>query len=838
MWSSILLTAAAVASATAHKDIEVVLAHYEEDLSWTKAYKRSGAEFTIYSKAEDATRVPQGALELPNVGRESHTYLHHIVSRYENLAEWTVFSQAGAPSHGYRGAGMGGGHLVGSVGFEDYLKPNEDSTFIFSSATELPSLRHSLRLDFAIDDLDMASDEMCPEDGVQGWTKWFDLGSLGSWLENKRRNQKGMMALQYYRTLVAQTPVSRKPVTLSFAQGARFAVSRKQILSRPLAYYEALLDTVSGDIDPIAGYWLEYMWYDVFHPEAIQETTGVMCDVPVDEETLSRADMIEELQLRMGMTLHDRRSLSTSGGVSGGVTICANDDALVTDAIITGGMSCSDTQTMADLAAESDDFCQYTEDAGYLATAYGAAYDGCCENGPKCDAEVFHFCTADSEFQPASIVSISCDITEAKCLEAGLEYEGSCAVETVEECTGAGGTVTSQMSCAMYGATLASQGEDDSSLTDYASCNSYTPQGEMMQGGDIVIESMVFAERCCSSGTSVCSINPPDFGALLCQDAKNYGGDNAFQDTTCDNFLLMLGADADDFEVPCDDDEAITTLEVCCNNQLNVCDVEPTLAPTIAPTLPQDEEEAVAEVEVAIELGELAIEEDDEEAIADMEEVLIKALYRTLGYEEGEVTITGQLVAVTSRRQLEEGVQRRLATEWTFESTVTIPYSTAAVVNEDDIESSDPAEAMAEVAEALEEQITEAVAASSDSSNDESFAALLEDELETAVQEAANNGETFAGMADVGDVATAMTEIADNIEVEVETVVVEGTDAPTPALPEDDDEIAGLKQGAFYSVVIVVPIVGLAIIAAVGYFAASKANNNAAANQFRNVQMT
>ena len=117
-----------------------------------------------------------------------------------------------------------------------------------------------------------------------------------------------MTALSFYHSLVALTPDSSEPVTLNFAQGARFALSREQILSRPVSYYEALLETVSGDIDPIAGYWLEYMWYDVFHPEDTQESTGAPCAIPRDEETLSRADMIEELQARMGMTEFARGS--------------------------------------------------------------------------------------------------------------------------------------------------------------------------------------------------------------------------------------------------------------------------------------------------------------------------------------------------------------------------------------------------------------------------------------------------------------------------------------------------------------------------------------------------
>ncbi len=62
-------------------------------------------------------------IQLPNVGRETHTYLHHIVSRYDSLADWTVFSQAAEPSFGYKGHGLGGGHLLSGSSFTKYIKP-------------------------------------------------------------------------------------------------------------------------------------------------------------------------------------------------------------------------------------------------------------------------------------------------------------------------------------------------------------------------------------------------------------------------------------------------------------------------------------------------------------------------------------------------------------------------------------------------------------------------------------------------------------------------------------------------------------------------------------------
>lgn len=68
--------------------VEVVVARFREDVSWTA---QLGFPVTVYDKSGTL-----GPLALPNIGRETHTYLTHIVCRYETLADCTVFVQ-GAP---------------------------------------------------------------------------------------------------------------------------------------------------------------------------------------------------------------------------------------------------------------------------------------------------------------------------------------------------------------------------------------------------------------------------------------------------------------------------------------------------------------------------------------------------------------------------------------------------------------------------------------------------------------------------------------------------------------------------------------------------------------------
>ena len=248
------------------------------------AYEQScddpGENFIVYDKSSSPL---SGTVRLDNVGRESHTYLKHIVSRYESgLADWTVFTQAAEPSFGYKGHRSGGGHLNGGVGFRDYLTPRAEGTsfLVHTAAVTLPDLASSLRMSYVFDDPALHQTSACPPDGAE-WSAWWDMGWFKSYVEDKAKEQGGPSALEFYQRLVAPEAPKTSTVQLAFAQGARFGVSRAAILARPKAYYEQLLAAVSTHSDPYAGYYLEWMWPTVFGASAPPTPA---CALPADAE--------------------------------------------------------------------------------------------------------------------------------------------------------------------------------------------------------------------------------------------------------------------------------------------------------------------------------------------------------------------------------------------------------------------------------------------------------------------------------------------------------------------------------------------------------------------------
>ncbi len=75
---------------------EIVIARYNENLDWLDKIPKD-IKITIYNKGINDINRP--FIQLPNIGRESHTYLYHIINNYDNLAEQTIFCQGDSIFH-------------------------------------------------------------------------------------------------------------------------------------------------------------------------------------------------------------------------------------------------------------------------------------------------------------------------------------------------------------------------------------------------------------------------------------------------------------------------------------------------------------------------------------------------------------------------------------------------------------------------------------------------------------------------------------------------------------------------------------------------------------------
>ncbi len=74
--------------------VELVIARHEENLNWLRNLRAQvpSLQVTIYDKSAENKREAE-AIALPNLGREAHTHLHHLATRYDSLADVTFFLQ-------------------------------------------------------------------------------------------------------------------------------------------------------------------------------------------------------------------------------------------------------------------------------------------------------------------------------------------------------------------------------------------------------------------------------------------------------------------------------------------------------------------------------------------------------------------------------------------------------------------------------------------------------------------------------------------------------------------------------------------------------------------------
>jgi len=223
--------------------LQCVVARYNEDTEWMNSHPWNTLNILCYNKGP---RVPDNCTDqrgckvvsLPNVGRESHTYLYHIINNYDNLAEVTLF-------------------MPGSWMLEN-KRERTLSTLrraIESRNTVFEGMMHSNVLtdlyDFKLEEWKSTNSENAtinPEKALEQ----SPIRPFGKWYEANFGNTE-IQVVSYFGI---------------------FAVSRQHIRQHPKAYYEKLLTYVDKSSNPEVGHYLERAWGAVFYPYPISCVYG------------------------------------------------------------------------------------------------------------------------------------------------------------------------------------------------------------------------------------------------------------------------------------------------------------------------------------------------------------------------------------------------------------------------------------------------------------------------------------------------------------------------------------------------------------------------------------
>ena len=215
------------------KSIELVVARYNETLDWLENDPFYKYPAIIYNKGPNAdfkqTDNVKKVVSLKNVGRESHTYLYHIVKNYDNLADVTVF-------------------LPGSTNMR--TKYNSGKTAI----TEVEKT-HDTFFHFRSNDIYNEFKDF----QLDAWTASFgDNSKLNA--ESQLTPAKIRPFGKWFRAHFGDMRVTQ------ISWYGIFAVHKRHILQHPVEYYQQLIQELEVSSNPEVGHYFERAWGAVFGP--------------------------------------------------------------------------------------------------------------------------------------------------------------------------------------------------------------------------------------------------------------------------------------------------------------------------------------------------------------------------------------------------------------------------------------------------------------------------------------------------------------------------------------------------------------------------------------------
>jgi hypothetical protein len=201
------------------KKIQIVVARYNENLNWLIPFKDI---CIIYNKGDNSPLLNNFYnVRLPNYGRESQTYLYHIVNNYDNLAEKTIFFQGRIDDHKI-------------TDIESYFNYDDFSGKI--NVLIMNSLKKK----------------------IDHYGKWKDEYNNGSMKISK------YTPFDWIKNIIG-IEVDDSLIHSNVVWGANFSISKKLILQKPKIFYQNILRFLDFHINPEEGHFLERAWYLIFN---------------------------------------------------------------------------------------------------------------------------------------------------------------------------------------------------------------------------------------------------------------------------------------------------------------------------------------------------------------------------------------------------------------------------------------------------------------------------------------------------------------------------------------------------------------------------------------------
>ena len=201
-----------------------IISRYREDLSWLKKLKEH--KVIVYNKGVELDKNKfYKSINIKNVGRESHTWLYHIVKNYNYLDDVSIFLQGRIDD-------------LGCMAFEDpldYIKTIDKYGFSVSRFGLLGPYHWSYNIG-------IEKDIRYKDDWGNGKISKSDLGF---------RN----FAEKFFPDI---------PFFVATSYGGCFGVKKELIKRYSYNFYIKLLKILESHRNPIEGHYMERLWCYMF----------------------------------------------------------------------------------------------------------------------------------------------------------------------------------------------------------------------------------------------------------------------------------------------------------------------------------------------------------------------------------------------------------------------------------------------------------------------------------------------------------------------------------------------------------------------------------------------
>jgi hypothetical protein len=216
-------------------NISIVVARYNENLSWLDEYPFNQFDYIVYNKGDNENFVKTNVktiINLPNVGRCDHTYLYHIINNFDNLTDIVVFfpGSLNIPEK----------KITAIKILNNIINTNYKIAIFIGSYYN--SIQYNFR-DFKIDHHKCVCEENFSKNNETQLFK-CKIRPYGKW----------------YKFFFGNT--NAHWVALSGV----FSIDKRDIIQHDLDWYKKFMQTVSIHSNPEAGHYIERSWGVIFYP--------------------------------------------------------------------------------------------------------------------------------------------------------------------------------------------------------------------------------------------------------------------------------------------------------------------------------------------------------------------------------------------------------------------------------------------------------------------------------------------------------------------------------------------------------------------------------------------